>query len=328
MASDVKWIKITTDIFDDEKILMIESMPSADSIIVIWLKLLTFAGKQNNDGVFLMTNRIAYTDEMLACIFRRDVNLVRMALNTFKQFGMIEIIENVITIPNWNKHQSLDAYEKKKERDRLYQSERRAKQRLLAAGSSEESSDSQPTPSSDIVVSEEDKEKEKEKELERDIRISSDLQSVVDLYHSICISYPKIRSLSDARKKAIKARLKSYSLDDFKTLFENAEASSFLKGTEGGWKASFDWLIKEANMLKVLEGNYTNKPKRYGYKEKVPGWMGFEPGEAELESIHRLMNDKSLSKWAEENPIENDTDFQAEQEQLRRELQASFGRSG
>ena len=136
MASDVKWIKITTDIFDDEKILMIESMPSADSIIVIWLKLLTFAGKQNNDGVFLMSNRIAYTDEMLACIFRRDVNLIRMALKTFEQFGMIEIVEKVITIPNWNKHQSLDAYEKKKERDRLYQAERRAKQKLLVAGNS------------------------------------------------------------------------------------------------------------------------------------------------------------------------------------------------
>ena len=309
--ADVKWIKITTDIFDDEKILMIESMPSADSIIVIWLKLLTFAGKQNNDGVFLMSNRIAYTDEMLACIFRRDINLVRLALNTFKQFGMIEIIEKVITIPNWNKHQSLDAYEKKKERDRLYQSERRAKQRLLAAGSSEESSDSQPTPSPDIVVSEEDK----EKELEKDIKISSDLQSVVDLYHSICISYPKIRSLSDARKKTIKARLKSYSLDDFKTLFENAEASSFLKGTEGGWKASFDWLIKEANMLKVLEGNYTDKPKTYGYryKEKTPGWMGFTMGDAELDAINQVLKD--------------DPDFQAEQEQLRQELQASFGRN-
>ncbi len=132
--ADVKWIKITTDIFDDEKILMIESMPSADSIIVIWLKLLTFAGKQNNDGVFLMSNRIAYTDEMLACIFRRDVNLVRMALKAFEQFGMIEIIENVITIPNWNKHQTLDAYEKKKERDRLYQQERRAAQKALVAG--------------------------------------------------------------------------------------------------------------------------------------------------------------------------------------------------
>jgi predicted phage replisome organizer len=312
LASDVKWIKITTDIFDDEKILMIESMPSADSIIVIWLKLLTFAGKQNNDGVFLMSNRIAYTDEMLACIFRRDVNLVRMALRTFEQFGMIEIIEKVITIPNWNKHQSLDAYEKKKERDRLYQAERRAKQKLLAAGSSEESSDSQTTPSADIVVSEEDKDKEKESDKEKDIKISSDLQSVVDLYHSICASYPRIRSLSDARKKAIKARLKSYSLDDFRTLFENAEASSFLKGTEGGWKASFDWLIKEANMLKVLEGNYTDKPKRYGYKEKVPGWMGFTAGSAEMDAIRQM---------------QNDPDFQEEQEQLRRELQASFGRN-
>jgi predicted phage replisome organizer len=162
--ADVKWIKITTDIFDDEKILMIESMPSADSIIVIWLKLLTFAGKQNNDGVFLMSNRIAYTDEMLSCIFRRDVNLVRLALKTFVQFGMIEIIENVITIPNWNKHQSLDAYEKKKERDRLYQAERRANQRALIEKSSDTSSDSQTTPSSDIAVSEEDKEKDIDRE--------------------------------------------------------------------------------------------------------------------------------------------------------------------
>ena len=310
MASDVKWIKITTDIFDDEKILMIESMPSADSIIVIWLKLLTFAGKQNNDGVFLMSNRIAYTDEMLACIFRRDVNLVRMALKVFEQFGMIEIIEKVITIPNWNKHQTLDAYEKKKERDRLYKQERRAKQRLLAAGSPDKSSDSPPDKSSDVVVSEEDKERESEKE--RDNNISSDLQSVVDLYHTICISYPRIRSLSDARKKVIKARLKSYSMDDFRTLFENAEASSFLKGTEGGWKASFDWLIKEANMLKVLEGNYTDKPKRYGYKEKTPGWMGFTMGDAEREAIEQALRD--------------DPGFQAEQEQLRRELQESFGR--
>ena len=293
MASDVKWIKITTDIFDDEKILMIESMPSADSIIVIWLKLLTFAGKQNNDGVFLMSNRIAYTDEMLACIFRRDVNLVRLALKTFEQFGMIEIIEKVITIPNWNKHQSLDAYEKKKERDRLYQAERRAKQKLLAVGSSDESSDSKTTPSSDIVVSEEDI--EEEKELEKDIKnnISSDLQSVVDLYHSICTSYPRIRSLSDARKKAIKARLKSYSMDDFRTLFQNAEESSFLKGTEGGWKASFDWLIKEANMLKVLEGNYTDKPGRYRRTEAVPSWMRGQPsgelGAAELDAIQNVL---------------------------------------
>ena len=48
--ADVKWIKITTDIFDDEKILLIEGLPSSDEIIVIWFKLLILAGKQNNNG--------------------------------------------------------------------------------------------------------------------------------------------------------------------------------------------------------------------------------------------------------------------------------------
>lgn len=162
--ADVKWIKITTDIFDDEKVLMIESMPSADSIIVIWFKLLTFAGKQNNDGVFLMSNRIAYTDEMLASIFRRDVNTIRLALKAFEQFGMIEIVDNVITIPNWNKHQTLDAYEKKKQRDRLYQAERRANQRALIAKSSDTSPETSSDTSSDVVVSDKDKERDKEKE--------------------------------------------------------------------------------------------------------------------------------------------------------------------
>jgi predicted phage replisome organizer len=170
--ADVKWIKICTDIFDDEKILMIESLPSADTIIVIWFKLLTFAGKQNSDGVFLMNNRIAYTDEMLATIFRRDINVVRLALRTFEDFGMIEIIDGVVAIPNWNKHQTLDAYEKKKERDRIYQQERRAKQRLLIGKSSDTSPDCQKTQSSDVVVSEEDK--DKEKEIDKDIDNISD----------------------------------------------------------------------------------------------------------------------------------------------------------
>lgn len=133
--ADVKWIKITTDIFDDEKILLIEGLPSSDEIIVIWFKLLILAGKQNNNGVFLMNERIPYTDEMLATIFRRDINIVRLALGTFEQFEMIELVDNVITIPNWNKHQQLDSYEKKKQQDRVRQQERRAQQKTLALNS-------------------------------------------------------------------------------------------------------------------------------------------------------------------------------------------------
>ena len=279
MACDVKWIKITTDIFDDEKVLMIESMPSADSIIVIWFKLLTFAGKQNNDGVFMMSNRIAYTDEMLASIFRRDVNTVRLALNAFQQFGMIEIIDNVITIPNWNKHQTLDSYEKKKERDKLYMRERRAAQRAMIEESSDKSSYSKTTGSSYVVISEREKESDLEGELNNK-REKTDFQSVVDLYHEICVSFPSVRSLSDARKKAIKARLNTYKLEDFRTVFENAEASSFLKGSnDRNWSANFDWLIADKNMAKVMEGNYADKPKG-GRKEIVPHWMAREDSKA------------------------------------------------
>ena len=251
--ADVKWIKITTDVFDDEKILMIESMPSADSIIVIWFKLLAFAGRQNNDGVFLMSNRIAYTDEMLASIFRRDVNVVRLALNSFEQFGMIEIIDGVITIPNWNKHQTLDAYEKKKERDRIYQQQRRAAQRALIEKTSDKSSDNKQIQSSDVAVSEEDKEKEEDKDIEiEEEREKIDYQHRVDRFNALCPSFPSVKSLSDARKKAIKARFNTYIIDDFEELFKKAESSDFLKGgNDRNWTANFDWLIKDANMAKV-----------------------------------------------------------------------------
>lgn len=129
--ADVKWIKIVTDIFDDEKILLIESLPCADSIIVIWFKLLCLAGKNNNSGVFLLNDKIPYTDEMLSTIFRRDINTVRLALKTFSEFGMVEILNNVITIPNWSKHQTLDQLEERKEYMKNYMQKYREKQKML-----------------------------------------------------------------------------------------------------------------------------------------------------------------------------------------------------
>lgn len=130
--AEIKWIKITTDIFDDEKILLIESMPEADSLIVIWFKLLTFAGKSNNNGVFMLSEKIPYTEEMLAVIFRRPLNTVRLALNTFEQFGMIEYMDNILTIPKWEKHQNIDGMDKIREQNRKRVAEHRAKQKLLS----------------------------------------------------------------------------------------------------------------------------------------------------------------------------------------------------
>ena len=134
MSANVKWIKIVTDIFDDEKILLIESIPEADAIIVIWFKLLTLAGKINNGGVLMFNEKLPYTDEMLATIFRRPINTVRLAIKTFEQFEMVEIINNTITIPNWSKHQTLDQLEERKEYMKNYMRDYRKKQRQLAEG--------------------------------------------------------------------------------------------------------------------------------------------------------------------------------------------------
>lgn len=128
--AEVKWIKIVTDIFDDEKILLIESMPDRDAVIVIWFKLLCLAGKQNNGGVFMLNDKIPYTEEMLSTIFRRPINTVRLAVETFEHFGMIEIVDNTITIPNWEKHQSLDKIQKGKEQTKKRVEAFRERQKL------------------------------------------------------------------------------------------------------------------------------------------------------------------------------------------------------
>lgn len=136
--TEVKWIKICTDIFDDEKMLLIDAMPDPDAIIVIWFKLLCLAGKQNNDGVFMMNDKIPYTDEMLANIFRRPLNTVRLALRTFEEFGMITLIEDTITIPNWEKHQNIGRMNELREKERRRKAAYRERKRLTGGAVSKQ----------------------------------------------------------------------------------------------------------------------------------------------------------------------------------------------
>src|SRR5699024_4180553 len=111
--------------FEDEKIRLIEQMPDADTILIIWVKLLSQAGKTNASGYIYLSENIPYTDEMLATIFNRPVSTVRFALKTFEQFGMISIDEeHFIAIENWEKHQNIEGMERVKklnaERNKRY----------------------------------------------------------------------------------------------------------------------------------------------------------------------------------------------------------------
>ena len=132
--SEVQWIKITTDIFDDEKIQLIESMPEGDTLIVIWFKLLVLAGKQNYSGVLALGDKVFYTEEMLTTVFRRKSTTVKLALKTFEQFGMIAFVDGAVTIPKWEKHQNIDGLEKIRKQTRERVARHRQKQKALVSG--------------------------------------------------------------------------------------------------------------------------------------------------------------------------------------------------
>lgn len=120
--ADVKWIKLSVNMFDDEKIKLIETMPEADTLLVIWLKLLAQAGRTNASGYIYLSENIPYTDEMLSAVFHRPLSTIRLALKVFKDFGMVEIDEHsYLNIANWEKHQNIEGMEKirKQTRERV-----------------------------------------------------------------------------------------------------------------------------------------------------------------------------------------------------------------
>ena len=221
--ADVKWIKIATDIFNDEKILLIESLPEADTIITIWFKLLCLAGRQNNSGIFIMNDKIPYTDKMLATIFRRKEASVQMALKTFQEFEMIEIVDNVITIPNWDKYQKLDAYEAKKEYDRQYQAKKRLEQKEKLLVVNNRTTDSTMV---GILDKEEDKDKEvlkeniiKEKNQPFRPKIPKELQELFDYWNSKGIVVH--RTINEKMVQLLKKALDLYGQAQIKQAIEN-----------------------------------------------------------------------------------------------------------
>ena len=117
--SSVKWIKINIDMFDDEKIKIIQAMPEGDSLLVVWIKLITLAGKTNDGGYIYIAENMPYTEEMLATIMNKPINTIRLALSTFLSLKMIEEDTKGIYLVNFEKHQSLDKMEKIKEQNRI-----------------------------------------------------------------------------------------------------------------------------------------------------------------------------------------------------------------
>jgi predicted phage replisome organizer len=232
---------------------MIETLPECDTIIVIWFKLLCLAGKQNNSGVFQM-GHMPYTDEMFSTIFRRPLNTVRLALKTFEQFGMIEIIHDTVTIPNWGKHQSIDQIESRNAYMKNYMREYREKQKQISSGKSNRKTNSK------VNVSEADKIREEEIR-EDETRGDKKKETTHDLLQRLLPDYVIPMVLQVKMKEWITyktERKESYKEQGMKSLLSKIEDHCVLYGDQAvcdliddsmanGWKGIiFDRLKQNA----------------------------------------------------------------------------------
>jgi predicted phage replisome organizer/uncharacterized phage protein (TIGR02220 family) len=205
--SNVKWIKLSTHMFEDEKIRLIEQMPEADTILIIWVKLLAQAGKTNASGYIYLNENIPYTDEMLATIFNRPLNIVRLALQTFKQFGMLEISdEDFISIANWEKHQNVAGLDKIREQTRQRVAKHREKKQL-------------PVTENVTLRNATEEELELEEELDKKEKENIPYKDIVEYLNNKTSS--KYKSSTGKTKDSIKARWnEGFRLDDFKRVID------------------------------------------------------------------------------------------------------------
>ncbi|MGE8004002.1 phage replisome organizer N-terminal domain-containing protein [Lysinibacillus sp. NPDC093216] len=128
--AEITWIKLRTDMFDNTKIRLIEKLPEGDTILVIWVKLLAAAGKANCNGYIMLSENIPMNVEEMAVIFDRPLNTVRLAIEAFKRYGMIELDDSeIVRIKNWETHQNIDGMERIREQNRIRKQKQREREK-------------------------------------------------------------------------------------------------------------------------------------------------------------------------------------------------------
>ena len=234
--AEVKWIKITTDMFDNRKIKHLRKLPDGNNIVLIWVMLLTMAGRCNSNGMVFLTQNIPYTPKMLADELDFEENTVKLALQSLEQLEMIVMDNGFFSIPGWEEHQNAEALEKIREQNRIRKQKQREKQKIECV--TEMSRDVSVT-NSGSHATDIDKEEDKDKD------------------NNICVPYKeiitylnektgkKLRWDVKSNQKEIKARFnEGYTLDDFKTVIDK-------KYHEWGRKPTKEELQRGVNDMRI-----------------------------------------------------------------------------
>lgn len=217
--ADVKWIKITTDMFDNRKIKHLRKLPEGNNIVLIWVMLLTMAGRCNSGGMIFLTENIPYTPKMLADELGFEENTVKIALKSLEQLEMITMDERLLMIPGWEEHQNAEALDKIKEQNNIRKRRQRERQKLLTSHGNvtEMSRDTSVTKDGharECHATEEDKEKEIDKEIDNNNNIVDSGASakritkteINEFFESVWQLYPVKKGkgqVSDSKRKSL-----------------------------------------------------------------------------------------------------------------------------
>lgn len=254
----VEWVKITTSMFDNRKIRHLRRLPDGNNIVLIWVMLLTMAGRCNAGGMIFLTENIPYTPKMLADELDFEENTVILALNALEQLQMIVTDGAFFSVAGWEEYQNIEGLDKIREQNRLRKQRQRERQKLLACDShgtvtqghaTEEDSDSEEDP--------EKKEEIRPLIVSKDTICSTDVQRILDKWNGLGLSQVRAIQSGTQRYNLLKKRIKDYGIDAVLEAVGRVQKSSFLMGSnKNGWVITFDWFIKPNNFAKVLDGNY------------------------------------------------------------------------
>lgn len=253
------WLKLKENFFQDKTIKKLRKIAGGDTYTVIYLKLMLLGLK---DGGKLFFDGVENSfHEELALEIDEDSENVKFTLMFLEKTGLLEEInESELFLTRMPEMIG-------SETDKAELMRRKRAQNRVQSGNNVTGA----LPGVTLCYTEIEKEKDKEidTEIEREKDGTADeppapprppvpYEAIKDFYNQVCVSFPRCTTMSESRKKAIKARFTSgYTLEDFKKVFVKAEGSSFLKGrNDRNWTATFDWMIKDGNMAKILEGNY------------------------------------------------------------------------
>jgi predicted phage replisome organizer len=235
MAKRYFWLKLKDNFFSDKRIKKLRKIAGGDTYTVIFLKMMLRT--LQTDGVIEYEGIESTFAEELSLDLDEEPDNVQVTVNYLLASGLlVDLGENKYLLPTVRENTGGETAAAERMRNMR---KRNNVTPMLRDG---------------YVEKEIEKEKEKRKKV--------DYQQIADMYNDTCVSFPRLKTLSESRKQAIKARLKTYTIDDFKKMFEKAESSAFLKGgNDRNWSATFDWMIKDSNMAKILDGNYDSNKK-------------------------------------------------------------------